>query len=145
MFVVDSSCRGGVLGVGFGGDAVGARRGCGRVAVGRRGTVVPDAELPSGTHLARFGYPGGAWLSPEATPFAELALPPGSALKPYFEYVVVDDPTKLPPGFHIEQSQVAPWFHQPGGGIQYRVIGPDGADAPVQALIDSGFLKDLYE
>ncbi len=108
------------------------------------GTVVPDAELPSGTHLARFGYPGGAWLSPEATPFAELALPPGSALKQYFEYVV-DDPTRLPPGFHIEQSQVAPWFHQPGGGIQYRVIGPDGANAPVQALIDSGFLKDLYE
>jgi hypothetical protein len=46
------------------------------------GTVVPDTQLHAGTVLGRFGYPGGAWLSPEATPFADLALPPESALKP---------------------------------------------------------------
>jgi hypothetical protein len=54
---------------------------------------------------------------------------------------VVADPANLPRGYHIEQSQVAPWFHQPGGGIQYRIIGPDGKSAVVQALIDSGYLK----
>lgn len=48
---------------------------------------------------------------------------------PYFEYVVAD-PAKLPASFHIEQSQVASWFGQPGGGVQYRITGPDGRDAP---------------
>jgi Tuberculosis necrotizing toxin len=108
------------------------------------GTVIPDANLPPGTVLGRFGHPGGAYLAPDGTPFAQLALPPQSALKPYYQYVV-KDPTALPPGYHIEQSQVAPWFHQPGGGIQYRVIGPDGKDAPVEVLTDSGYLKDIRE
>ncbi|MGD1239952.1 TNT domain-containing protein [Mycobacterium seoulense] len=106
------------------------------------GTVIPDAAISPGTVLGRFGSPYGSYLAPEGTPFAELSLPPESALKPYYQYVV-KDPTALPPGYHIEQSQAAPWFHQPGGGIQYRVIGPDGNDAPVQALEDSGFLGDI--
>ncbi|OBG91351.1 hypothetical protein A5697_00435 [Mycobacterium sp. E3251] len=106
------------------------------------GTVIPDAPLKPGAVLGRFGSPFGSYLAPEGTPFAELSLPPESALKPYYQYVV-KDPTALPPGYHVEQSQVAPWFHQPGGGIQYRVIGPDGNDAPVQALEDSGFLGDM--
>ncbi|WP_343573287.1 TNT domain-containing protein, partial [Mycobacterium sp.] len=90
--------------------------------------------------LGRFGYPGGDYLAPEGTPFAELSLPPTSALKPYCEYVVAD-PAKLPPGWQIEQSQVAPWFHQPGGGIQYRIIAPEGQEPSVQELLDWGFLK----
>ena len=104
-------------------------------------TVVANAELPVGTALDRFGHPGGAWLSPDGTPFVERALPPDSATKPYHQYVV-NDPTKLPPGYHIEQSKAAPWFDQPGGGIQYRIIGPDGRDAPVQDLLDSQYLKE---
>ncbi|WP_102144021.1 TNT domain-containing protein [Mycobacterium hubeiense] len=108
------------------------------------GTVVDNAEIPRGTAIDRFGSPFGSWLSPDGTPFPERALPPDSAAKPYYQYVV-DDPTKLPPGFRIEQSEVAPWFHQPGGGIQYRIIGPDGKNAPVNELLDSGFLKDLHE
>lgn len=106
------------------------------------GTVVPDANLPAGAVLGRFGHPGGAYLAPDGTPFAQLSLPPGSALQPYYQYVV-EDPNLLPRGYHIEQSEVAPWFHQPGGGTQYRVIGPDGKDAPVDALLDSGYLGDV--
>jgi hypothetical protein len=55
----------------------------------------------------------------------------------------VENPRALPPGYQIEQSQVAPWFHQPGGGTQYRIIGPDGKDAPVDALLDSGYLREV--
>jgi len=106
------------------------------------GTVVPDANLPAGTILGRFGHPGGAYLAPDGTPFAQLSLPPESALQPYYQYVV-EDPSLLPRGYHIEQSEVSPWFHQPGGGTQYRVIGPDGKDAPVDALLDSGYLGDV--
>ena len=52
------------------------------------------------------------------------------------------DPTKLPPGYHIEQSQAAPGSTNPAGGTQYRIIGPDGKDAPVDALLESGYLKE---
>jgi hypothetical protein len=108
------------------------------------GTVADHAHIPQGTVIDRFGGPFGSWLSPDGTPFAERALPPDSAMKPYFQYAV-DDPAKLPSGFRIEQSQVAPWFHQPGGGIQYRIIGPDGKSASVNDLLESGYLKDLHE
>ncbi|MUM15947.1 MULTISPECIES: glycohydrolase toxin TNT-related protein [unclassified Mycobacteroides] len=57
--------------------------------------------------LGRFGYPGGEWLASEGTPFATISLPPESALKPFFEYVV-NDPTKLPSGYRLEQSQAPP-------------------------------------
>ncbi|MGE2736071.1 TNT domain-containing protein [Mycolicibacterium vaccae] len=106
------------------------------------GTVVPDAQLPAGTELGRFGYPGGTYLAPEGTPFAELSLPPDSAAKPYFRYVVAD-PTALPPGWRIEQSQAAPWFHQPGGGTQYRIIAPPGSEPSVDSLRQSGYLKRI--
>lgn len=104
------------------------------------GTVVPDAHLSAGTVIDRFGYPGGTYLSPEGVPFAERALPPESALKPYYQYVV-NNPTALPPGWHIEESQAAAWFHQPGGGAQYRIISPPGVDPSVDELVESGYLK----
>jgi hypothetical protein len=104
------------------------------------GTVVPDANLPTGMELGRFGYPGGAYLTPEGTPFAELSLPPSSAAKPYYQYVVKDG-SRLPPGWRIEESKVAPWFHQPGGGIQFRVIDDFGANGSVEELIRWGFLR----
>ncbi|WP_100460612.1 TNT domain-containing protein [Mycobacteroides abscessus] len=106
------------------------------------GTVVDNAQLAKGTVLGRFGYPGGEWLAPEGTPFAKLSLPPESALKPYYEYVV-NDPTKLPPGYRLEQSLAAPWFHQPGMGPQYRIIAPPGADASVDVLTRYGFLARI--
>ncbi|WP_006244506.1 TNT domain-containing protein [Mycolicibacterium tusciae] len=106
------------------------------------GTVVDNVQLAAGTELERFGYPGGTYLAPEGTPFAELSLPSDSAARPYYRYVV-DDPTALPPGWLIEQSQAAPWFHQPGGGPQFRIIAPDGDEASVGALVDWGFLREV--
>ncbi|OBJ11382.1 hypothetical protein A5624_13620 [Mycobacterium sp. 1482292.6] len=97
------------------------------------GTVVPDAHLTPGSTLSRFGNPGGAYMAPEGTPFAELSLPPGSAAQPFYQYVV-KDPAALPPGWHIEGSEAAPWFHQPGGGQQYRIIKPDGTNGTVEQL-----------
>jgi hypothetical protein len=104
------------------------------------GTVVPNAHLPAGTVIDRFGYPGGGYLGPDGVPFAERALPPESALKPYYQYVV-EDSTALPPGWHIEESQAAPWFHQPGGGTQYRIIRPDGQTGSVEDLVSFGVLR----
>jgi hypothetical protein len=106
------------------------------------GTIVPDANLRPGTVLGRFGHPGGGYLAPDGTPFAELALPPGSAVKPFYEYIV-KDPSALPPGWHIEESEVAPWFHQPGGGQQYRIVRPDGTTGTVQQLLRYGVLARI--
>jgi hypothetical protein len=97
------------------------------------GTVVPDAHLTPGSILSRFGNPGGSYMAPEGTTFAELSLPAGSAAKPFYQYVV-QDPSALPPGWHIEGSEAAPWFHQPGGGQQYRIIKPDGTNGTVEQL-----------
>ncbi|OBK88526.1 TNT domain-containing protein [Mycolicibacter sinensis] len=104
------------------------------------GTVVPDADLAAGTELGRFGSEYGGYMAPEGTPFAQLSLPPESATRPYLRYVV-DDPAALPPGWHIEQSQTAPWFHQPGGGTQFRIINEFGDTGSVEELIRSGFLR----
>ena len=104
------------------------------------GTVVPDADLTAGTEFGRFGSEYGGYMAPTGTPFAELSLPPESATMPYLRYVV-NDPTALPPGWHIEQSQTAPWFHQPGGGTQFRIIDEFGDTGSVEELIRSGFLR----
>ncbi|OBF18918.1 TNT domain-containing protein [Mycobacterium sp. ACS4331] len=106
------------------------------------GTVAPDVQLPKGTVVDRFGHPGGSWMSPEGVPFAERALPPVSVDKPYYQYVVAD-PANLPPGYTIERSQAAPWFNQPGGGVQYRILDADGNNASVQDLIDAQYLRKV--
>ncbi|WP_406813358.1 TNT domain-containing protein [Mycobacterium sp. M23085] len=106
------------------------------------GTVVPDAHLSPGSVLSRFGHPGGAYMAPEGTPFAQLSLPPESAAKPFYQYVV-EDPSLLPPGWHIEESTVAPWFHQPGGGQQYRIIRPDGTNGTVEQLERFGVVRRI--
>jgi len=106
------------------------------------GTVVPDADLTPGTVLSRFGHPGGAYMAPEGTPFAQLSLPPESAAKPFYQYAV-QDPSALPPGWHIEGSEAAPWFHQPGGGQQYRIIKPDGTNGTVEQLERFGVVRRI--
>jgi len=107
------------------------------------GTVVASVQLPAGFEVGRFGYPTGGYLAPVPTYFAQLSLPPSNQVSPYFRYVV-KDPAALPPGYRIEQSQVAPWFGQPGGGIQYRIIFTDATGkettGSVQALLDTGYL-----
>jgi Tuberculosis necrotizing toxin len=104
------------------------------------GTVIPEVRLPEGTVVDRFGHPGGSWMSPEGVPFAERSLPPSSVEKSYYQYVVAD-PAKLPPGYTIERSLAAPWFGQPGGGVQYRILDPDGNNASIQDLIDAQYLR----
>jgi hypothetical protein len=106
------------------------------------GAIISDVKLPAGAIISRWGYPGGGYLAPEGTPFAELSLPPGSAVKPYFQYVI-EDPSLLPPGWHIEQSEVAPWFHQPGGGQQYRIINEAGQTGTVDELVRWGYLRRI--
>lgn len=60
----------------------------------------------------------------------------------YFTYCV-KNPAKLPPDYRIDESTAAPYYDQPGGGVQYRivrVVGGVDTDGSVQALLDAGFL-----
>ncbi len=106
------------------------------------GTVESTPRIEAGRVLSRWGSDYGGWLAPEGTNFAELSLPPGSALKPFYQYIV-NDPSALPPGWQFEQSRAAPWFHQPGGGHQFRIIRPDGTTGSVRELEMFGFLRRI--
>lgn len=43
----------------------------------------------------------------------------------------------------VEEADIAPWFDQPGGGKQYRLVDPAGVKErySVQDAIDGGFIE----
>ena len=76
-----------------------------------------------GDQLDRMGGPWGAFLSFPGTPFEYRSLPPSNLSDPYFTYGLGG---RLPDGVRIEVSEIAPAFGHSGGGLQVRVLGPDG-------------------
>ena len=74
-----------------------------------------------GDQIDRFGYPGGAYLSPTGTLFTQRALPPqnlntptGTTQANYHDYCVTKP-------FPVDAGPIAPWFEQLGLGIQYKL------------------------
>ena len=86
--------------------------------------------LQPGTLLDRYGYEGGSFVSPEGVPYAQRSLAPGTEAKPYHVYEVVKPIEGL-------GGQSAPWFDQPGGGIQYKL------PKTIQELLDGKFIKEV--
>jgi RHS repeat-associated protein len=84
--------------------------------------------LMPGTRVDRYGYEGGTFVSPEGTPYEMRSLAPGSNLKPYNIYDVVK-PVEVSSGI------VAPWFGEPGMGIQYEF------SLSISDLLSKGILK----
>ena len=77
-------------------------------------------------------------MSAAGDSFEQRALPgaPGGAANKYTT-AIGDD------GFGpaVEQSPIAPWFDQPGGGTQYRLVDPaTGGEYSVQKAIDDNYL-----
>jgi RHS repeat-associated protein len=85
-----------------------------------------DVLIP-GTRIDRYGREGGTFVSPEGTPFPMRALPPESLDAPYTVYEVLKP---IP----VDSGYIAPWFGQPGGGIQHEL------PRSVADLIQDGFL-----
>ena len=76
--------------------------------------------------LDRIGGDGGTYFSPDGTPFSERALPPDRLNFDRNSYQIdTSNPLVRQGKIQIEESRIAPWFGQPGGGIQYRFF--DGA------------------
>jgi hypothetical protein len=105
-----------------------------------------DLTHEAGDVLDRFGPPDGRYLSPDGSTFAERAIPPGNLdpMQPnlgYHRYEVIR-PFDAPTGY------VAPWFGQPGQGLQVFIDGSKFPDAGasrvnVQWLLDNGYLREL--
>jgi hypothetical protein len=102
-------------------------------------------KLTAGTRIDRYGYPGGAYLAPARTLFLQRALPPqnlntpvGTPQSNYHLYCVL-----MP--FDVEAGPIAPWFEQPGLGLQYKLETsylPVGAMPSVSWLIAHGYLVE---
>ena len=93
-----------------------------------------QTSVPPGTALDRYGPETGGYMSAAGDSFESRALP-GAPASPVNNYVTTQS---MP----VEQSEIAPWFGQPGGGTQYRLVSPDGSGAKysVADAIDDGYM-----
>ena len=89
--------------------------------------------LPAGTRIDRYGSEDGFFTSPAGTPYEQRSCAPGSDQKPYHQYEV------LKPIEGVVQGVTAPWFDEPGGGLQYMM------PMSIQELLDQGYLKSITE
>ncbi len=118
-------------------------------AVKQRQTLLP------GYRLDRFGFTGGAFLAPLGTPFGARSLAPQSLNTP------PTPPATTPPAplanyhtycvlkpFDVDSGSIAPWFAQPGLGIQFQLnpayVPKAGANLTVQWLLDHKFIVEEY-
>jgi hypothetical protein len=116
------------------------------------GTVqVRDVRPGETLSLDRIGGGDGAYFSPLDTPFGQRALPPDRL---NFERngfpVDTSNPLLTSGRVRLESSEIAGWFGQEGGGVQYRfvrtVMGEDGVPTSVpmsqNQLIKAGIIPD---
>lgn len=77
-----------------------------------------ESVILPGTRINRIGSnPTGRYFSPAGATFGEKALPPFMKLQPDSDYISLK---KIP----IREGLVAPWFDEPGMGIQYYTYLP---------------------
>ena len=87
--------------------------------------------LMPGKTIDRYGGTGySRFFSPQGTADWARSLPPGTAGQPLRTFEVVKP-------FEVESGTVAPWFNQPGGGLQYRT--PVNLDV----LLKRGIIKEV--
>ena len=87
-----------------------------------------EVTLKPGEKIDRYGSDYGSFASPEGISYGQRALAPGTDLKPYSVFEVIK-PMK------VKAGEIAPWFNEPGGGIQYLL--PDIIDE----LLDAGIIR----
>ncbi len=87
--------------------------------------------LQPGTVIDRFGSSKGTYASPENVPFADRGLPPGNMIEEYHRYKILKP-------LEVEAGTAAPWFNQPGGGVQYKL--PD----TIENLRELGYIEPIY-
>jgi hypothetical protein len=123
-----------------------------------------NLELPAETLIDRFGSEYGSFASPAAAPYMQRALPPSNLDTPQNDpkYVTIQFFPAISDGrshgililtfiyrypfnYHVYRltqpltvlaGPIAPWFGQPGQGVQYMLY-----NTTIMALVDSGVLE----
>jgi hypothetical protein len=88
------------------------------------------ASLIPGARVDRYGAESGTFVAPEGTPFDMRSLPESALEKPLNSYEVLKP-------IEVQAGPAAPWFGQPGGGLQFELPGS------VKSLIESGHLAPV--
>lgn len=107
--------------------------------------VYEDAMLKPGSKIDRYGGNNGTFFADEGITTAQRAMSPNSDFSTYNAYEIKRE---IP----MRQGEIAPWFDEVGGGIQYQ-INPEFVNEirtklmPGESLIDElirlGYLKRL--
>lgn len=87
----------------------------------------------------RIGANNGSFLAVEGTPWNMRSLPVNTLGKElhHFEF------NRLPEGYRVEVSEIAPAFGREGGGTQLRIVdAASGRPANVNDLLDAGVLRE---
>ncbi|MFD7640776.1 TNT domain-containing protein [Kitasatospora sp. NPDC059795] len=105
-----------------------------------------NTTLRPGQNIDRYGSEYGSFLAPEGLPYATRSIPPSSldgnpaAGCNYHDYRVLK-------AFTVHSGPIAPWFGQPGLGLQYQLDAALVPGAPnrinVGWLVDNGYLARL--
>jgi hypothetical protein len=100
---------------------------------GALGHLWEPHTLTEGAHIDRYGA-DGRYASPEGTPLEQRALPPGTDLRSYRRYEVIEPI----PADAAEQSITASYYgERDGGGLQYRFKDS------LAELERKGYLRDV--
>ena len=89
------------------------------------------------TIISRIGYPNGNYASPDGVEREKRSLP-------FNKKAETDDPTTKEHRYKVKKplpcimSEVAPWFDDPGGGVQYKFYDS------VKKLVADGFLEEVF-
>ncbi|OLP67053.1 Ribonuclease YqcG [Bacillus pumilus] len=92
-------------------------------------TPVKDTLKP-GFKIDRYGFDTGVFVSPQGIPYEKRAVAPGTDQRPYSVFEVVAP-------LDVEGGEIAPWFDEVGGGMQY--VLPDS----VENLLEAGILRRI--
>lgn len=87
--------------------------------------------LQPGQMIDRYGGSGySRFFSPQGTAYWARSLPPGTAGQPLRTFEVVKP-------FEVRSGTVAPWFNQPGGGVQYM------SPVKLETLLNRGIIREV--
>lgn len=107
---------------------------------GTQRVVVPEP----GMRMERIGGKGGEYFTEPGTPFSQRSLPPDRLEYDLRDWEVKADHPALRDGsVRLEVSEVAPWFGQPGGGLQFRFLDAKGDAIPNWKLEDAKVVEDV--
>ena len=98
---------------------------------GFAGTPTNDRAQARHRHRPVRASRAAHFLAPADASYMGRSIPYDRLKMPYYRYQVLKP-------LRVAAGQTAPWFDQPGGGIQYKT------DRRVSELVASGHLKQLW-